>query len=279
MMEKTQYLFNVQKRAKSRVESRASRASRGSRADSRADSRSGSRASGGFSNLSFLSSQRGGRSDRNRFFTPKATRMEMPEEPPEPKMEKSEAIKIKEFYKEYCHVVKRNFQPDNQIYLVDVLEQLHFLDDEAVNDKRMNLCSLLRKHRRDLMVYSASGEYSGESEDIVKNLFKVCCGIQNFKLKQRGHNQLDTKLLYSYVDAINFQHPNPDFIVMDQLNTIKSLVNCKAFMLTHSQIEYLHDKFKNFHNQRREFMEAEERAKAEKQRPPPTPPFVDPRFT
>ncbi len=41
------------------------------------------------------------------------------------------------------------------------------------------------------MVYSRSGEYSGESEDIVKNLFKVCCAIENFKLKQRGHNQLD----------------------------------------------------------------------------------------
>jgi len=96
----------------------------------------------------------------------------------------------------------------------------------------MNLCALLRKHKPSLMVYSQSGEYSGESEDIIKNLFKICCGILNLKLKQRGHNQLDTKLLYSYIDAINFDHPNPDFIVMDQLNTIKSLINRKAFTLS-----------------------------------------------
>mmetsp|Transcript_23612 Transcript_23612/g.36313 ORF Transcript_23612/g.36313 Transcript_23612/m.36313 type:complete len:95 (-) Transcript_23612:95-379(-) len=81
------------------------------------------------------------------------------------------------------------------------------------------------------------------------------------------------------MDAINFRHPNPDFIVMDQLNTIKSLINRKAFMLTHQQIEYLHDKFQNFFNQRKEFKEAEQRAKQERQRPPPTPPSVDPRLT
>jgi hypothetical protein len=56
------------------------------------------------------------------------------------------------------------------------------------------------------MVYSKSGEYSGEKEDIIKNFFKVCCGILNLKLKQRGHNQLDDNLLKSYVGAINYNH-------------------------------------------------------------------------
>ena len=65
------------------------------------------------------------------------------------------------------------------------------------------------------MVYSRSGEYSGESEDIVKNLFKICCAIQNFKLKQRGHNQLDDQLLRQYVGAINYNHEEPDFVLMD----------------------------------------------------------------
>lgn len=65
------------------------------------------------------------------------------------------------------------------------------------------------------MVYSKSGEYTGESEDIIKNLFKICCGIMNLQIKQRGHNQLDDKLLNSYCQAINFKHENPDFIIMD----------------------------------------------------------------
>ena len=54
---------------------------------------------------------------------------------------------IKKFYKEYCAIVKKNVSEECQIYLVDVLEQLHFLDDEAVNDNRMKLCAMLREHR------------------------------------------------------------------------------------------------------------------------------------
>ena len=81
---------------------------------------------------------------------------------------------------------------------------MHFLDDEAVNDNRMKLCALLRQYQNNFMVFSKSGEYTGENEDIIKNLFKVLCGIMNFKLNQRGHNFLDDKLLCSYCDAINF---------------------------------------------------------------------------
>lgn len=80
------------------------------------------------------------------------------------------------------------------------------MHDEAVNDNRSKLCQILREHKNSLMVYSKSGEYSGEKEDIIKNFFKVCCGILNLKLKQRGHNQLDDNLLKSYIGAINYNH-------------------------------------------------------------------------
>ena len=65
------------------------------------------------------------------------------------------------------------------------------------------------------MIQSNSGEYSGEKEDIIKNLFKFCCGIQNFKLKQRGHNELGDALLRNVIDAISWNHDDPNFIVMD----------------------------------------------------------------
>lgn len=86
--------------------------------------------------MSFLSSQRGvsRAPDRNRFFSPKAVDL------PPVDQEESETTKIKKFYKEYCAVVKKNLNAEKQIYLVDVLEQLHFLDDEAVNDTRETLC-------------------------------------------------------------------------------------------------------------------------------------------
>jgi hypothetical protein len=133
---------------------------------------------------------------------------------------------------------------------VDVLEQLHFLDDEAVNDERSQLCQLLRKHGEHLYFASKSGVYNGEREDIVKNLFKVCCGIQNFRLAQRGHNRLDENIFKSYMGSINYQHNNPDFVIMDQLNAIKSLINRNAYFLTHHQLEEIHYRFKNFYESR-----------------------------
>lgn len=228
LIEKSQYLFSERKRSVSR----GSVVSRGSRADSAN--------SGG--NYSFISTLKRDSRNRNRFFTPKQVDDIGPPEV-DLQQEDQEVIKIKKFYKEFCAVVQKNVSNENQIYLIDVLEQLHFLDDESVNDYRMEFCQLLEENKINLMVYSQSGLYSGESEDIIKNLFKICCGIQNFKLKQRGHNPLDDKLLKSYVGAINFSHKNPNFILMDQVNTIKALINRKAYFLTHSQIEFLHEKF------------------------------------
>jgi hypothetical protein len=92
---------------------------------------------------------------------------------------RDETYYIKQLYKEYSRIVKKNLSPENEIYIIDILEQLHFLDDEMVNDNRMQLCNLLRQHQQSFMVYSKSGEYTGESEDIIKNLFKFCCGIMN----------------------------------------------------------------------------------------------------
>jgi hypothetical protein len=191
LLEKTQYLYETEKRARSRASnasiSRVSRQSGGSRARSR-----GNQSLGDLSNLSFISYQKMG---RNRFFKPRPIPDLPPEEEPyevrEPEVippEDLETKRIFEFYKEFQSVVRKNVTRDNQIYLVDVLEQLHFLDDEAINDTKFQLCNLLRENQHNLMIFSKSGEYTGESEDIIKNFFKFCCAIQNFKLKMRGHN-------------------------------------------------------------------------------------------
>jgi len=127
---------------------------------------------------------------------------------------------------------------------------MKFLDSEAVLDNRMKLCALLKQHQANFMIYSKSGEYSGESEDIIKNLFKILCGCMNFKLHQRGHNLLDDNLLQTYCEAIQTNQDDPDFTIMDQLHTIKNLVTRKAFSLSQAQIKYVHKKFKNLFKQR-----------------------------
>jgi hypothetical protein len=69
-------------------------------------------------------------------------------------------------------------------------------------------------------------------DDAVKNLFKILCGVMNMRLKQRGFNQMDDKILKSYLDGINHSILDDDLILLNQLATIKSLANRKAFSVT-----------------------------------------------
>lgn len=95
------------------------------------------------SNLSFLSQPRNSNAGRNRFFTPRAIDDIPPVQEPEPVVvqeEKTEAMYIKEFYKEFCSTVKASFRKDQTVYLVDVLEKLNFLDRESIKDDRSPLC-------------------------------------------------------------------------------------------------------------------------------------------
>jgi hypothetical protein len=138
---------------------------------------------------------------------------------------------IKNFYKEFSYVVKSCLQPNHQVYLIDILVQMNFLDANMLRDNRRKLGKLVFQFKENFMIYSKSGEYTGESEDIIKNLFKVLCGILNLQIRQRGHNQLSEDLLKTYCEAIKPNEEEPDFTIMDQLHTIKNLINRKSFTL------------------------------------------------
>lgn len=62
-------------------------------------------------------------------------------------------------------------------------------------------------------------------------------------INQKGNNYLDDKLLITYLDTINFHRDDPDLVLIDQLATIKSLVNRKSFSMTDKQVQLIHDKF------------------------------------
>lgn len=96
---------------------------------------------------------------------------------------------------------------------------------------------------------------------MVKNLFKVLCGIMNYRLKQRDINKLDDKILKPFMDAINFDIQDDDLIILNQLATIKRLVNRKAFSLSNEQLGMLHLKFGNLFEQRMRSFSKEKRGR------------------
>jgi hypothetical protein len=132
---------------------------------------------------------------------------------------------------------------------------MHFVDERITSDPSYKLYHLIDRFREEFLVYSRSGEYTGEAEDIIKNLFKVLCGIMNLKLHQRGHNQLSEELLRTYAEAIKYYEDEPDYTTMDMLHTIKNLINRKAFSLSETQLKYLHNKFKDFFFNRQSWYE------------------------
>jgi hypothetical protein len=69
-------------------------------------------------------------------------------------------------------------------------------------------------------------------------------------VNQRASNYLDEKLLLTYLDGINYHRDDPELVLIDQLATIKSLINRKSYSLTDTQIKMIHDKFRNMYDNR-----------------------------
>lgn len=120
-----------------------------------------------------------------------------------------------------------------EIYLVDIMERLNFLyHDVTLKDKNRQLYAFLEKSKQNLLVKSDLEQYRSDSDDIVKNLFKVCCAILNLRSAPSGVGYLDEKLLQTYLDGINFHRDDPELVLIDQLATIKSLINRRAYNLS-----------------------------------------------
>jgi hypothetical protein len=79
----------------------------------------------------------------------------------------------------------------------------------------------------------------------------VLCGVMNMPLKQRGMNPIENKVLSSYLDSINPEVLDDDIVLLNQLASIKSLANRRAFSLSDKQISMIHCKFQNMFDQRR----------------------------
>lgn len=57
---------------------------------------------------------------------------------------KSDAYLAKQFYTEFCHVIQAQIEESNQIYLVDVLNELHFIDEEQLVRQSVKMSALIK---------------------------------------------------------------------------------------------------------------------------------------
>lgn len=114
---------------------------------------------------------------------------------------------IKVFHEEYYSIINGAKQQNMNLYLMDILGQMKFIDEEILlspnfnnpNDRYRKLKVLLRNQNNNLLVVSNQEDYP---QDIAKNLFKVLCAIFNLKAKQTGLYIMDEELLEQYCEQI-----------------------------------------------------------------------------
>lgn len=169
--------------------------------------------------------------DRNRFFSPIVK--DKMYEPLALVEKKVDPQAIRQLHQEYQDVLFTGKNLAGEIYLVDVLKEFHFLfEDKRQVMKNNELFAFLDQSKQNLLIASDLESFKNEQDDVSRNLFKIICAIVNQNVNQRGHNFLDDKILYTYLDSINYNRDDPDLIYAEQVAAIKSLINRKTYSLT-----------------------------------------------
>lgn len=97
--------------------------------------------------------------------------------------EKSDTYLVKQFYNEFCQVIQDQIKTHNKIYFVEVLDKLHFIDEQQLVYSSEKMNALMEKTKASLVLDTMDEASKNANEDVIKNLFKVCCAILNIKAK------------------------------------------------------------------------------------------------
>ena len=134
--------------------------------------------------------------------------------------QEQDSKKIRQMYQEFCEVVRRIKQGD-EVNLHDLLFEMRFLGyDEGERHVTPDgvptyayTSEMLQNFKSKFEVTVRKKNSSQSPDDVIKNLFKICCGIMNMRIKQRGINQMDDRILKSFLDAINFDIQDNDLLI------------------------------------------------------------------
>lgn len=165
----------------------------------------------------------------------------------------SMTLLIRQLHQEYKDILMLGKNMVGEIYLVDILSKLHFIDGYGTNQNAKQIYAFMDKSKQNVLIQSDLEQFRGESEDIQKNLFMVTCAILNLQVNQKGQNFLEDSLLNTYLDSINHARDDLDLILINQLATIKNLIIRPTYSLTERQISRIHLKFKNMADDRESF--------------------------
>jgi hypothetical protein len=74
--------------------------------------------------------------------------------------------------------------------------------------------AFLRASKQNLIIKSKFDDLE-ENNDLSQNLIKILCAILNVHFQPNTSQYLDDKLLFTYLDSINFQRDDSDLVLID----------------------------------------------------------------
>jgi len=93
----------------------------------------------------------------------------------------------------------------------------------------------LKGSNKNIIIKSDNIE-NQNSQDTCTNLFLLLCAVQNYEVPHEYDLPVfDEKLLVSCINNINFDRDDADLIVIDQVISIRSIINRPAFVLSANQ--------------------------------------------
>merc|ERR1712046_136763 len=157
---------------------------------------------------------------------------------------------IRQLHQEYQDVLVTGKNMVGDIYLVDVLARLHLINSDMTQERAREVFNFMDKSKQNILIKSDLEQYRTEYDDIQKNLFKVVCAILNLQVNQRDYNYMEPYTLNTYLDAIKHVRDDQDLVLINQLATIKNLINRPVYSLSDMQVRQIHLKFKNMADER-----------------------------
>lgn len=148
--------------------------------------------------------------------------------------------------------MNEQFKQGSQIYLIDVIEDLMFIDTNLMSKMFDSIDLMLQKQGISLILETAH-QYPNYAQEVTGNLFRFCVAIQNLrsvKQQQEVIYFLRDDELHNILSGLNSANSIEQNII-SKLFTIKQIINRSPIWFSEKQTAIISRKFRDFAESRK----------------------------
>ena len=132
---------------------------------------------------------------------------------------------VKKFQGDFDKVFDNQLRLGTEIYILDMMEDLKFLDSDHIEKNFKKLEFLISKYGVNLTVDVETQE---QLNYVKSNFFALFCAIQNLKIKKENP-QIDDAEFKQIIGQVNSSQKDELVLIIEQLICLKNLVDRPKF--------------------------------------------------